>query len=1306
RALVRLRDVELALLEGEAASIDDTDEIRALRVELNEVYDSYVATYGPLNRFGERTGRRIDPDTGEPAIVRVYPPHGGFRDDPYAAIVYGLEQLDPVRKVASKAELFFNRVVAPRTPRLGADTPADAVAICLDNHGEIRLPEIARLLGVDEETARGQLGDLVYDDPQAGQLVPAPEYLSGNLRDKLDAAREAAVTDPRFAVNVAALQATLPRELGPGEIEARMGASWIAPRYVQQFLAEILEDPNIKVSRVAGSAWEVASKRRNSVLATTRWGTKWCPAPEIAQHLLEQRPIRLTEENADGKRVFSAARTIASQEKATEMGERFAEWVWEDAQRSARLVAHYNRVFNSLVLRTYDQTDLSLPGLALSFEPRPHQLAAVARVIAEPSVGLWHEVGAGKTAEMAIAAMELRRLGLAGKPAIVVPNHMLKQFTYEFLELYPRAKLLAASTEDLTAEKRRRFVGKVTTGDWDAVIITRGGFERIPMSPQAQEQYLTREMDMLDLSLARAMEAADRLAVKRLEKMRIRAEDRIKASMASAKDQGVTFELTGIDYLFVDEAHGYKNLRTPSNMPNMQVDGSNRATDLHMKIEYLRGRSPRVVTFATATPIANSMGEAYTMLRFLRPDLLEAMGITDFDVFAATFGETVSQIEVAPEGGVRFNTRFAKFINVPELLRPWHIAGDVKTADDLKLNVPLLTSRPGDGQRLAETVVVASSEELSQFISLLADRAAAVRARAVHPSDDNMLSITHEGRSAALDLRLVGRATDEVAKIDVAAQKIAEIWRDNRDTVYLDRDDEPHPRPGGLQIVFADLGTPNRAGARTAKGRTVSTDEAVPGLRVTDYGADRAGTVVDDPPVAADDEVIDGVVSVLWDGDRTPEAVSIGGRGLRHEDPGPTRAGFDVYDDLRRKLVAQGMPREQIRFIHEARNDREKQDLYDACRDGRVSVLIGSTEKMGTGTNVQTRAIALHHLDCPWRPADLQQREGRLVRQGNQNAEVRILRYVTEGSFDSYSWQTVTRKAAFIAQIMRGTLDVREIEDIGDSALSYNEVKALAAGNPLLLDHAEAQAELTRLERLQTNHHRGREVLRVTIGTANSTITAMRNRADAADAAMARRVDVRGDKFAIAIGTHTYTARPDAIAALRDTLTKFMTEPRIERGTSRIVGTFGGFEVQATLYRDVNRHPSVQLELLGVPMSAMTVTPTEVAQQDLLGRLANRLSDLETVKAKALADIDGATHDIDVAQDQLDAPFRYAEPLAKARERFAELDADLRAQASPPPPVSTDAGAGTDADADAPDQYTSIRLRRIPIDEALDLHEW
>jgi hypothetical protein len=1054
-------------------------------------------------------------------------------------------------------------------------------------------------LGVDEPTARTDLGELVYDEPGTGRLVTAPEYLSGHVRDKLTAARIAAANDQKYAVNVAALTRVVPPDLGPGEIEARLGASWIAPGYIQQFLAEILEDPTIHIVRVTGSAWEVASDRRGSVLSTTQWGTRHCPAPEIAGHLLEQRPIRLTEDDADGKRVFSPARTIAAQEKATEMAERFAIWVWEDPVRTADLVRGYNQIFNSLVLRSYDDVRLSLPGLALTFQPRPHQVAAVARIIAEPSVGLWQEVGAGKTAEMAIAAIELRRLGLAGKPAIVVPNHMLRQFTTEFLELYPRAKLLAASTEDITAAKRRRFLGRVTTGDWDAVIITRGAFERIPLSPAAQERYLNRELDLLDDALGRARNGGDRIAVKRLEKMHLRAEERLKATLSSAKDPGITFELTGIDYLFIDEAHGYKNLRTPSNIPSMHVEGANRATDLHMKIEYLRQRRDRVVTFATATPIANTMGEAYTMLRYLRPDLLDAAGITDFDVFAATFADTVTAIEVAPEGGVRLATRFAKFINVPELLRPWHIAGDVKTAADLDLDIPQLAARP-DGQRLPETVVVAPSDQLHTFIENLATRATNVRARTIHPSIDNMLRITSDGRAAALDLRLVALSTTETSKVDVAADTIATIWRQHRDTVYLNRDGQPHERPGALQIVFADLGT-------------------------------------------------------------------------------PTGKGFDVYTALRDTLVDQGMPRDQVRFIHEARNDRDKHDLFDACRDGRIAVLIGSTEKMGVGTNVQTRAVALHHLDCPWRPADLQQREGRILRQGNQNPQVRILRYVTEGSFDSYSWQTVTRKATFIAQVMRGRMDIREIEDIGDTALSYNEVKALAAGNPLLLDHAEALAELTRLERLAANHHRGRDVLRLTIDTAESKIAAMQARADAADAALARRTDVRGDKFAATLAGYTYTSRTDATSALRRALTELMADPRLERGTTRTLGSFGGFTLQATLYRDLNRHPSVQIELIDVPLAALTVNPTEVAQQDLLGRLANRLTDLETIRAKALADIDAAHHDIELAQTQLAAPFRHGEALDQARQRFNDLDAQFSAQARPT--TMTDSAPGTTAPA-------------------------
>ena len=695
RMLLALRDVEVALLEAEAASIDDTDEMDELRERLNGVYDDYVVRFGPINRFGQRRTGRVDPGTGAEILARVYPSQGGFRDDPYCAAVKGLEDLDPVRYTTRKADIFRHRVVAPRSPRLGADTPADALAICLDTNGRADLAEIARLLGVTPDVARTRLGELVFDDPDTAALVAAPAYLSGNVRAKLAAARAAAATDPRFAVNVAALQAALPADLGPEDIAARLGASWIDAQHVRQFLAEILDDPTIVVEHPYASVWAVKSQRSDAVLATSRWGTEDCPAPQIAQNLLEQRPIRLYDDVGDGKRVFNPDTTIAAQEKAQQLGEAFADWVWQDPARAAELVATYNHMFNSLVLRSYDQVPLTLPGLAVTFTPRLHQLAAVARVIAEPSVGLWHEVGAGKTAEMAMAAMELRRLNLVRKPAIVVPNHMLAQFSSEFHQLYPQARLLAASSDDLSAERRRLFVAKATTGDWDAIVITRGAFERIPMSPSAQADYLRREVDALAEAIQRARTGGARLTVKRLENMKLRAEERLKSKLDSEKDPGISFEQTGVDYLFVDEAHGYKNLRTPSNIPGMSVDGSNRASDLHMKIEYLRARHPRAVTLASATPIANTMGEAYTMLRYLRPDLLDALDIDAFDVFAATFGEVVTAVEVAPEGGVRVGSRFAKFVNVPELLRPWHVAGDVKTGDDLNLPTP----RPGGAGR-------------------------------------------------------------------------------------------------------------------------------------------------------------------------------------------------------------------------------------------------------------------------------------------------------------------------------------------------------------------------------------------------------------------------------------------------------------------------------------------------------------------------------------------------------------------------------------------------------------------------------
>ena len=629
RHLLGLRDAARALLDAEASTREDDQRIERLRADLNRRYDGYLRTYGPLNRYTLRRTGRVDPATGEPAMARVRPPRGKFAEDPFAPLVMALEEFDPVGQRAAKAPVMRERVVAPRTPKLGADTAEDALAICLDAWGEVRLPEVARLLGTSAGDARWQLKNLVFEEPESGRLVPAAEYLSGNVRDKLRAAERAAEDDQRFAANVGGLREVIPRDLTPGEIEARLGASWIDAGYVEQFLRDTLDDWSVRVEHPGGQVWAVRGNG-HSVLATSTWGTARYPAPALAQAILEQRKVEVRDvvKTGEGERsVLNLDATLAAQEKAAELAERFSEWAWEEPGRAQELASAYNERFNNLVLRSYDHAQLSLPGLAASFTPRPHQVAAVARMIGEPAVLLAHEVGAGKTAEMIIGVTELRRLGLIRKPAVVVPNHMLEQFAREWLQAYPRARILVAGRDDLKGEARRRFVARCATGNWDGVVMSRSAFERIPLSAGAQREYLDRQLSGLREWLAAAKNGGTRLTVKRLEGTLLRAEERLKAKLDSAKDPGITFEATGIDYLAIDEAHGYKNLQTASNIPDASIDGSQRASDLDMKIGYLRERNgKRVVTFATATPIANSVTEAYVMQRYLRPDLLEDAG--------------------------------------------------------------------------------------------------------------------------------------------------------------------------------------------------------------------------------------------------------------------------------------------------------------------------------------------------------------------------------------------------------------------------------------------------------------------------------------------------------------------------------------------------------------------------------------------------------------------------------------------------------------------------------------------------------
>jgi N12 class adenine-specific DNA methylase len=1220
QALLGLRDTVTALLAAEAASLDDGDEPgvtpdpaspAGLRAQLNTRYDAYTAAYGPLNRFTLRRTGRFDPETGEPKTARQYPPMGGFRRvDPHAAAVFALENFDDANQRATKADIFTQRVILPRAAQLGADTAEDALAICLDAHGEVRLSEVARLLGVDEVEARAALGELVYDDPGTGDVVEAAGYLSGNVRTKLAAAREAAETDARFETNVRALAKVIPRDLGPGEIDAAFGAPFIAAGYVQQFLQEALRDPGLRVDHSGGSDWRVRGQR-HGVQARSTWGTPGMAAPDLAQRLLTKTPIRVFYEVEEGKRALDVEATAAAQAKAAELEERYAAWVWEDPDRAAAIAGRYNDMFNNSVPRSYVGVTRTLPGLAATFTPRPHQVEAVARIVNEPAVGLFHDVGAGKTAVMAMSAMEMRRLGLVTKPALVVPNHMLEQFSREFLQIYPQAKLLAAGRDDSkTPERRRQFVARSATGDWDAVILAASTFESLPLSKEEQRRFQDAELQELRDKIVSAAEQAiangkdpDRSSnVKRLQKALLKKEERIKAKLDKVKDTGISFEATGIDFVYRDEIHELKNDTITSSISDAQNDGSDRAVDFRMKIDYLRReRGARVVCGATATPIANSVRELYVVTRQLRPDLLAATGTLDFDTWAATFARVVTAIEVSPTGaGFQMRARLAKYRNVPELSLMMRTFGDVRTREDLGLPIPLQTVRE-DGQRAPHIITMDASDELAAFISSLDERVERVRNRQVEPEVDNMLKISGEARSASLDMRLIGEQQLTPGKVDAAAGRIAAIWADTRDNLYPGSD-----QPGALQIVFCDQSTP---------------------------------------------------------GGKNP---------------------WNVYDALAAELVGRGMPREKIRYIHEADTDAKKASLFAACRTGEVAVLIGSTAKMGVGTNVQARAVALHHMDCPWRPADVTQREGRILRQGNLNAEVSIYRYVVAGSFDAFSWQTVARKGSFIDQIMRGTAG-REIDDVSDETLQAHQIKAIATGNPLLMDREEVSQEVTRLDRGERAHHNTQAALRRQIAEAQGYIAADTRKVQIYTAAIDRRVDTRGDKFAMTVAGHPLTKRPDAGRALQHALTAAAagisnTDRREVTGLARL----GGFDVNATIWSGKDGL-LVSIKLDEVPDPVVVIKLTDAVEGDptgLVRRLENHLGELDAARKTVERRITSQQQEIALAEQQLGQTYPRRDDLVDARNRLRAIDAviDLMADDTPTAAAAPPAAEVTIAD--------------------------
>jgi len=1178
--LCGLRDTLAELLDVQAESLDD-DRLIDRQGSLTDQYDTYFARFGPLNRFTwARTGR-ADPD-GNDIMRRLRPKMGGFRDDPDAPNVFALEEFDPADQTAAKTAIFTRRVLAPRQTPDRTDDPAEAMLICLDQVGRVDLDHVAALLDIEPLEARARLGDLVYDDPATEQIVDAASYLSGDVRSKHTAAVDACGSNDRFQRNVDALTAALPVDLTPEEIDIRPGQSWIPTDVVASFVTDVLETDATVVHDPLTATWEidVSSWKRSSLVMTSEWGTERKDAVTLLQAAANNSTISVYDQ-LDDTRVLNHQATLDAREKQSELVDRFGEWVWEDPSRSERLCTIYNERFNAHVPRSYNGGHLTLPGLAAGFAPRPHQLAAVARILAEPTTLLAHEVGAGKTATMVIGAMELRRLGLVNKPMVVVPNHMLEQFCTEWRALYPTAKVLFPAATEEGPAGRKLFVARAAVGEWDAVVVTESVFERIPLAPATEARFIDRQIDELREASSRFQAAMGRRSrtVKDIEMRALKLQERQKALLHRAdKDDGATFEQIGVDYLLVDEAHHAKNLGISTRLQGQGKKGSGYAAQLDIRLSWLRERyGSKVLTLSTATPIANSLSEMWVMQHYARPDRLEAAGVGPFDAWASNFAAQVTRLELAPEGThYRIATRLAKFRNVPDLIAMFTEFADVRTKADLELPTPALANGS------AETVVVAGDAQLRGFVADLGERAERVRNRSVTPEEDNMLKISSEGRAAALDVRLVGlRPPIGETKLSVAADRIASIWATHREDRFVDPSGAEHARPGALQLVFAELGTP---------------------------GGKRWG----------------------------------------------------LYEALRAELIERGLPPESVRFMHEAKNPREKEQLFHAARTGAVAVLVGTTEKMGVGTNVQARCIALHHLDCPWRPADVEQREGRILRQGNQNDTVEVLRYVTEGSFDVYMWQTVELKSGFINQVLAGRHGGRSLDDVtSEQELSYAEVKALATGDDRIVRKAGLEADVTRLRRQRSAHFTDQSRLQRTVTTGLDRLARNDRSIETLTLLGERRVSTQGDRFAMTVDGQPHTKRVDAGIAVTDLVASTMKSARAGEGTDRTAVDIGGLSLAVRCSAGMSgvvqvALPGTQLRFSIEREELCGLDPVRLAQrlERLVARVPEELAD-------TLADSGRLRSQVQAAQRRLGDTFPHDDELKRLDRELVQLDADL-----------------------------------------------
>ena len=1158
--MVELRQIVNELIQQQLNDFPDED-IKASQAKLNAAYDAFTAKYGLIN---DKKNARL------------------FDDDSSYYLLCSLENLDENKNLKSKADMFTKRTIRPERVVTSVDTPSEALAVSIGEHGKVDLPYMAELLGTPGEYRRitTELSGVIFkdpaadaDDPEAG-WQPADEYLSGNVRNKLRMAQLAAESHPEFKINVEALTKAQPKDLEASEIDIRLGATWLNPAIVQQFMMETFQPPyrirynNLIQVRYSPftSEWRIGNKSAAGmydIMSTETYGTHRANAYKILEDTLNLRDCRIydtIEEDGKERRVLNQKETMLAQQKQQAIKDTFAGWVWQDPQRRNLLVKQYNELFNSTRPREYDGSHIHFVGMNPEINLREHQRNAVAHVLYGGNTLLAHEVGAGKSFEMAASAMESKRLGLCQKSLFVVPNHLTEQWASEFLRLYPNAKLLVTSKKDFEPANRKRFCARITTGDYDAVIIGHSQFEKIPLSAERQARIIEDQIEEIENAIAEAKEqSGEHFTVKQMEKTRKTLEVKLKKLQSTdRKDDVVTFEQLGVDRLFVDESQNYKNLYLYTKMRNvagLSTSEAQKSSDMFGKCRYLdEVTGGRGVIFATGTPISNSMTEMYTLMRYLQYSTLQQKQLTHFDAWASTFGETTTAIELAPEGtGYRARTRFAKFFNLPELMNMFKEAADIKTSDQLHLPVP---------EAKFETVVVKPSEIQQDMVKSLSERAAEVHSGAVDPSVDNMLKITSDGRKIGLDQRLMNPLTpdDPDSKLNACVDNVLRIWNETKEDNLT-------------QLIFCDMSTPKGDGS------------------------------------------------------------------------------FNVYDDIRTKLLAAGVPESEVEFIHNADTEGKKADLFSKVRSGKVRVLLGSTAKMGAGTNVQTLLVAVHHLDVGWRPSDMTQRNGRIIRQGNKNKQVYVYNYVTEGTFDAYLWQTLENKQKFISQIMTSKSPMRSCDDVDEQALSYAEVKALCAGDPRIREKMDLDVQVAKLKVLRSDYQNQKYRLEdkllkhypEEIQKAKNRIAALKNDAQIADAHPQDKENFCGMTIKGMVFDEKKAAGERLMLACKE----------MPNADMMLLGTYRGFELNIRFDSFKNEHQIVLRGELSYPVPLGDDPRGNIVRLDnAIGNFADRIADAD-------AALDSLEQQKQAAEVEIAKPFAQEEELQTKSARLAELDALL-----------------------------------------------